>query len=128
MNKTLFEKLTRPGETITLKESVVANIDHILSAGGLLDATLNGEINASRQSLGSIFVNGLSAIVDQSSNSPDQLQQYRTTLRKVLLRFEPRLKNVTVNSISGGTIQSSCQLKIELIDGEFEHQFVFGNS
>ena len=126
MKKTLFEKLTSPGEVISVRESVIQNIDRILSSGGFLDAALYSDPDTSQNRLDSIFVSGLSAIVDQSTRSADQLEHYRTTLRKVLLRFEPRLKNVTVSNIRGMGLRSTCDLKIELHDQVFEQQFEFG--
>lgn len=123
MNKTLFEKLTVGDESLTLKQSVINNIDRIFSSGGFLDA--DSDSQPGTNVLDSIYHNGVASVVEQSAMNGEQLREYRLTLAKVLLRFEPRLKNVTVSSIKSLGIGSSCRLKIELIDGEFEQDFVF---
>ncbi|NQZ09801.1 MAG: hypothetical protein HRT35_21830 [Algicola sp.] len=123
MGKTLFEKLTCVGESITLQQSVTDNINRILNCGGVLDAVDNGESGG--VVLNSIYRNGLAAVVDQPSVNSAQQDQYRANLVKLLLQFEPRLKSVSVNHFINQGLQSVCSLKIELSCGEFEQEFVF---
>ena len=125
MNKTLFEKLTCAGEPITVKQSVTDNIDRILNSGGFLDAVVDLNGDHSRAGLNGIYRNGLAFLVDQPAVNSAQLDQYRASLAKVLMRFEPRLKKVTVNSFCNQGLQSKCRLNIELVDGEFEQDFIF---
>ena len=125
MNKTLFEKLTCAGDPYTLLQSVSVNIDRLLNCGGVLDAAIDVNGEPGRLALGSIYPKGLAAAVDQPAVNSAQQDQYRANLVKLLLRFEPRLKSVTVNRFINRGLQCVCSLKIELIGGEFEQEFVF---
>ena len=127
MDKALFERLTNVSEDFSLQQSVTDNINRILCCGGFLDATTGQSVDAGREAMDSIFRNSMPSIVDQSFGNEEQQSIYRARLAKLLLRFEPRLKSVKVNSLSQVGLRSSCRLKIELIDGEFEQEFVFGN-
>jgi predicted component of type VI protein secretion system len=126
MNKTLFEKLAFAGETFTIRQSVTDNISRILNSGGFLDAAIGGNGETGRVALGSIYRNGMPSIIDQGMGNQVQQAQYRATLAKLLLRFEPRLKSVTVSRFIGQGMRSSCRLKMALMDDEFEQDFVFG--
>jgi predicted component of type VI protein secretion system len=125
MNKALFEKLTMAGEEVTLKQSVTANIERILSGNGLLDADTDIAVDAAKVALDSIYRRGLPYIVDQSSASEAQMQHYRAAICDVLMQFEPRLKSVSVQALTSRGLWSSCRLKIALMDGEFERDFAF---
>ncbi|MFT4929472.1 MAG: putative component of type VI protein secretion system [Phenylobacterium sp.] len=126
MDKTLFEKLTGVAEDFTLQQSVTQNIDRILCCGGFLDAATGNTVDSAREATDNIFRHALPSAVDQSMGNEEQQAIYRATLAKLILRFEPRLKNVTVNNVAQVGLRSSCRLKIELVDGEFEQEFVFG--
>lgn len=128
MNKTLFEKLTKPGKPVNLRQSVTDNIERILASSGYLDADAGGMLDPGKALLESIYPGGLPYVVDKSSGNDEQLKDYRKMLRKALLKFEPRLKDVTVSSIQTCGFRSACRLKIELYDGEFEQEFVFAQS
>ena len=125
MNKTLFEKLTTAGKPLTMRQSVSDNIERILSCGGFLDAAIEDNSEPGSVAPNSIYRSGMEAIVDQPGVNSPELDQYRENLVKLLLRFEPRLKNVTLNGFVNMGYQSACRLKIELIDGEFEQEFIF---
>lgn len=130
-NKALFEKIAFAGKSMTLKQSVIDNIDRILSCGGFLDAD-NHKQSISPYSkkrdpgvTDCLFRHRIKSIVEQSAMTNEQRRYYKDSIAKVLLRFEPRLRNVTVSNIVSRGVKSSCRLKIELIDFEFEQDFIF---
>ena len=123
MNKTLFEKLTQTTELISLKQSVIDNIGRILGCGGFLDSGID---DFSVASMEGNLNKGLGAVVDQAQDDEQQLAKYRKTIERTLLKFEPRLKGVKVTHLTHQGIQSCCQIKMVLVDGEFEQEFMFG--
>ena len=125
MERTLFEKLIIADVSMTLRQSVIDNIDRILGSDGFLDSeNLASELN-SRLNIENNFHYGIRSITEQSAVDSEQLQSYKESLVKILLRFEPRLVNVEVKEIFIKGIHSTCNLKIRLIDGEFDQVFVF---
>jgi predicted component of type VI protein secretion system len=124
MDKTLFEKLTCSNQTLTLKQSVINNIARLLSCGGFLDDEIDQRKETTSDGSISIYPNNISAIVDQSSEDEEQFKVYQAGLEKMILRFEPRIKNVKVNNFRHQGTQVGCSFNIELHD-EFEQHFVF---
>ena len=126
MRKILFERLTQPQQPFDLRHSVAENIDRILSCGGYLDEATGKGGETGRLVLDSMFRNGLASLVDQSMDNNELLTRYRAALSKVLLRYEPRLKNVTVGQFVHTGLRARCRLKLELVDDTFEQDFEFG--
>ncbi len=119
MNKTIFEKLTS-SEVVSLKQSVINNIDRILSAGSFLDGDAKEKGDLGQDLLNGFFKNGLPAIVDQAVHNGEQIHSYSKLIEKILLRFEPRLVRVKVKGFVNQGLKSFCRLRIELVTGEFE--------
>jgi predicted component of type VI protein secretion system len=115
VTKTLFEKLAFPGEAVSLKESVLRNIQIIFRSRILLD----GENQRGGYSL-------VPAIVDQSADSAVDLSCYKQRIEQLILRFEPRIAAVQVSSlVYQGMGAGKCGLKIQLHDIELSHDFEF---
>ena len=125
MDKSLFEKLTCCKKTLTLKQSVINNISRLLNCGGFLDDEVSRKSQLASQQLNSIYPNSLSSIIDQSLDNKELLTSYQKKLQQLILRFEPRIKNVKVKSLKSQGLQMGCNLKIELYEEEFEEHFVF---
>ncbi|WP_281557495.1 hypothetical protein [Thalassomonas sp. RHCl1] len=127
MAKSLFEKLTLPGQPMSLKQSVTNNIARLLDSGGYIDAALDLRSDSGHMITDSIYPHAMAAIVDQSAGNKEQQELYQARLEQTLLRHEPRLKAVTVYSVLSQGMRTVCRLKIELVNEVFEQEFVFAN-
>lgn len=126
MAKAFFEKLTCAGKEISTRESVINNVERILNFGGFLDAGVDGFSQRSFSRINGIYRNGLMAVVDQSLDNRGQIAQFQGEIVHVLKAFEPRIKDIQVLDIGHAGQRSRCQLKIQLVGGNFEQNFVFG--
>ncbi|WDD96571.1 hypothetical protein [Thalassomonas actiniarum] len=127
MVKSLFEKLTLPGQPLSLKQSVTNNIARLLDSGGYIDAALDLRSDSGHMLTDSIYPHAMAAIVDQSAGNKEQQELYQARLEQTLLRHEPRLKGVTVYSVLNQGMRTVCRLKIELVNEVFDQEFVFAN-
>lgn len=115
VNKTLFEKLAFPGDPVSVKESVLRNIQIIFRSRIMLD----GE----NKQGGYVLV---PAIVDQSADGAVDLSAYKDQIKKLIMRFEPRVAAVEVSSLTyQGMGAGKCGLKIKVHDIELSHDFEF---
>jgi len=126
MTKAFFEKLTHAGQDISIKESVVKNIENILNFGGFLDAGVDGFTSRTTSAIDGIYRNGLQAIVDQSLDNQQQVAQFQRDIVRVLQVYEPRIKTMQVLNIGYVGQRSRCQLNVVLLNESFEQNFVFG--
>ncbi|MBJ7540008.1 hypothetical protein [Marinomonas transparens] len=126
MAKAFFEKLTHAGQAIGTKQSVIKNVENILNFGGFLDAGVDGYGNRAVSTMEGIYRNGLMAVVDQSLDNQQQIDQFQQNMLQVLKVYEPRIKNIWVLNLGAVKQRSRCQLKIELEGEQFEQGFVFG--
>ncbi len=120
MSKTLFEKLLYPRADISLEQSVVNNIQHILSSGGYLDGDKSRSERTPEKGLRT-----LPLIMDQASASGAELEATRATIKRLILRHEPRVSGVDVSIEIAHGIEGKCRLKLMIQDQEVEHMFTF---
>ena len=117
MGKTLLEKLDSQAEHISLRESVLNQVQRIISS-----RTYPG-FSPEHPSYVTGF--GVPEIVDQYANDSDNHGMYRNILRSQILALEPRLINVEVKSIESHTDRASCQLVLQMEQVSVEEQFFF---
>ncbi len=115
--KTLFEKLDSSCEDISRIESVRNQVQRIISTRMYLGTTpiLDSWVTGF----------GVPEVVDKYVNAGNDHNEYRHLLRKKILEFEPRLIDVKVKAFNSYSDRASCQLLLQLEEGEIEEQFFF---
>ncbi len=117
MGKTLLEKTDSSAAQISLLESVLNQVQRIVSARTYLGAEPDVES----------YVTGFGVpeIVDLYATNSDNHLHYREVIRRQILALEPRLVNVQVKSIQSHTDRASCELVLQLEQETVEEQFFF---
>jgi predicted component of type VI protein secretion system len=117
MGKTLLEKLDSRAEHISLRESVLNQVQRIISS-----RTFPGH---SPEHPSYVTGFGVPEIVDQYATNSDDHGRYRGIIRRQILELEPRLTDVEVKSIESHTDRASCQLVLQMEQVSVEEQFFF---
>ncbi|WP_026971606.1 hypothetical protein [Aliagarivorans marinus] len=113
--KTLFERLTLPGEPISLVDSVRRNIQAIFDSQQLLDGDA-----------ASAAVSQMPALVDQSMENGSELGSYQQRIEALILRFEPRVSGVRVKRLDVQAAGAgACELQLQLHELEIIEEFRF---
>ncbi|WP_432453213.1 MULTISPECIES: hypothetical protein [unclassified Agarivorans] len=115
VSKTLFERLSFPGEEIVLVDSVRRNIQAIFDSRMLLD----GDVHNANRGL-------VPSLVEQGADSHADLDTYKERLEQLILRFEPRVKAVEISDLSFREVgNGKCELKLQVLDMDLVEDFQF---
>lgn len=119
IRKPLFEKLTLQEKPFDLRASVMRQIQMILSARGKA---------RNRQQEPTLLDFGIPPVVDQMGADSDRLREYQQEIRRMILAFEPRVRDVEVRGSHAELLMSIVHLKVDLQETSFEEDVRFGES
>ena len=115
VTKTLFEKLAFPGESLPITESVQRNIQLIFTSQALLDGDNDRMLKAI-----------VPSVIDQSADSGVDLAEYKQRIEQLIKRFEPRVSEVEVETLSYSRMgEGQCALKLSIHNIQVVQEFRF---